>query len=97
MKRGEHSLHILVNFTPIGARRREPPRQNIGMWVDNPVIIDMGGHFRHPIGHHTIPVPALAPPEMAELGTQVVSSLPLSRVLVNGVPICFICPLQCLL
>ncbi|KAK9233437.1 hypothetical protein WN943_023687 [Citrus x changshan-huyou] len=88
MKRGEHSLHILVNFTLIGAHRREPPTPNIGMGVDNPVIVDMGGRFRHPIGHHTVPVPALAPPEMADLGTQAVPSLPLSRMPVNGGPIC---------
>ncbi|KAK9230347.1 hypothetical protein WN944_023314 [Citrus x changshan-huyou] len=92
MKRGEHSLHILVNFTPIGARRREPPAPNIGMGVDNPVIVDMGGRFRHPIGHHTVPVPALAPPEMADLGTQAVPSLPLSGMPVNGGPICFPMP-----
>ncbi|ESR41245.1 hypothetical protein CICLE_v10026805mg [Citrus x clementina] len=58
------------------------------MGVDNPVIVDMGGRFRHPIGHHTVPVPALAPPEMADLGTQAVPSLPLSGMPVNGGPIC---------
>ncbi|KAL9429235.1 hypothetical protein AB3S75_031112 [Citrus x aurantiifolia] len=62
------------------------------MRVDNPVIMDMGGRFRHPTGHHTVLVPALAPPEMADLGTQAVPSLPLTRMPVNGVPVCFPMP-----
>ena len=102
IKRGDNTLYISVNFTPIDTRRPGPARELNSLPDDLPVIVDKGGRHRHPIVQHATHVHALPPTAMAIPARPAVPSMLLKQPF-NGVlsmrhklgcPSVFMWPLQ---
>lgn len=97
IKRGDNSLHVSVNFTPVSAHRSGSPRELNGTRVEVPVILDMGGKHCHPNVQHVPPVPVPPPTTVTVPTRPAVPLMPLKQAcngltvhaLVNGVPIYF--------
>ncbi|KAK9178202.1 hypothetical protein WN943_027392 [Citrus x changshan-huyou] len=84
IKRGDNTLYISVNFTPIDTRRPGPARELNSLPDDLPVIVDKGGRHRHPIVQHATHVHALPPTAMAIPARPAVPSMLLKQPFNGG-------------